>query len=82
MIYLHRILPVLGLFLATIVLKAQPSIGHYHVYYGHLHNYSEVSDGTDSPELAYQYARDSGHLDFFALTDHSEQIHGDSPTLY
>jgi hypothetical protein len=74
---LFRILPLFGLLATTFVLRAQPSIGHYHVYYGHLHNHSEVSDGIDSPEQAYQYAHDSGHLDFFCLTDHSDQIHGD-----
>lgn len=77
MIKQYRILLILGLITTIGNLQAQPSIGHYHVYYGHLHNHTAVSDGTGSPAQAYQYARESGHLDFLGLTDHSDQILGD-----
>lgn len=46
----------------------------YNVYYGHLHNHSNVSDGTGTPAQAYAYARDTAGLDFFSLADHAEQI--------
>lgn len=46
----------------------------YNVYYGHLHNHSNVSDGTGTPAQAYAYARDTAGLDFFSLADHAEQV--------
>jgi len=54
--------------------QAQMSIGGYNVYYGHLHNHSNVSDGTGTPDAAYNYARNTGKLDFFSLADHSNSI--------
>lgn len=51
-----------------------PPISSYNVYYGHLHNHSNVSDGTGTPSQAYAYARDTAGLDFFALADHAESI--------
>ena len=55
-------------------LLAQVSIGGYNVYYGSLHNHSNVSDGTGTPAEAYNYAKDTSHLDFFSLADHSGSI--------
>ncbi len=46
----------------------------YNVYYGSLHNHSNVSDGTGTPSQAYAYARDTAQLDFFGLADHAELI--------
>jgi len=46
----------------------------YNVYYGHLHNHSNVSDGTGTPAQAYAYARDTAGLDFFSLADHDSGI--------
>ena len=40
------------------------------IYYGDLHNHSELSDGLGSAEDAYCYARDVAGLDFFSLADH------------
>ncbi|MBK8808257.1 MAG: CehA/McbA family metallohydrolase [Bacteroidales bacterium] len=61
--------------LTGIVLNAQrPSIGGYTVYYGDLHNHSNVSDGSGSPATAYNYAKNIAKLDFFSLTDHSGSI--------
>lgn len=51
-----------------------PAIGGYNVYFGDLHNHSNVSDGSGTPAQAYKYARDSAHLDFFGLTDHSASL--------
>ena len=53
---------------------AQPSIGGFNVYYGHLHNHSNVSDGTGTPDDAYSYAKNTGKLDFFSIADHSGAI--------
>jgi predicted metal-dependent phosphoesterase TrpH len=55
-------------------LKAQPSIGGYYVYYGSLHNHSNASDGTGTPDSAYNYAKNVSQLDFFSLSDHSGSI--------
>ena len=46
----------------------------YKVYYGHLHNHSNVSDGTGTPDDAYNYAKNNAGLDFFGLSDHANQI--------
>jgi hypothetical protein len=46
----------------------------YNIYFGYLHAHSELSDGEGSPLEAYEYARDPGGLDFFALTDHGELL--------
>ena len=65
------------IFLGFILLSASaqhPAIGGYNVYYGSLHNHSEVSGGTGSPAAAYSYARTTAHLDFFGLADHSQSI--------
>jgi len=48
-----------------------PVTGNYTVYYGSLHNHTNVSDGTGTPDQAYKYARDVAGLDFFGLADHS-----------
>lgn len=60
--------------LINLKLAAQPSIGGFNVYYGSLHNHSNISDGTGAPDYAYNYAKNTGHLDFFSLSDHSNQI--------
>jgi len=51
-----------------------PSIGGYNVYYGHLHNHSNVSGAVGTPATAYNYAKNTAHLDFLGLADHSSQI--------
>ena len=55
-------------------LFSQIVIGGYNVYYGHLHNHSNVSDGTNTPDAAYNYAKNTGKLDFFSLADHSSYL--------
>ena len=66
---------ILGLLIyCGLITFAQPSIGGYNVYYGHLHNHSNVSDGTGTPDNAYSYAKNTGKLDFFSLADHSGAI--------
>lgn len=66
------LLLLLGLGLLSVIgIQAQPTIGGFKVYYGHLHNHTGVSDGTGTPAQAYAYARDVAHLDFFGLAEHS-----------
>ncbi len=52
---------------------AQPTIGNYNVYYGGLHNHTDVSDGVGTPAQAYNQAK-IANLDFFGLSDHSGSI--------
>lgn len=40
-------------------------------YRGQLHSQSNYSDGAGTPEEAIRYAESADHVDFFALTDHS-----------
>ena len=42
----------------------------YQTYFGFLHAHSHLSDGEGGALEAYEFARDSGELDFFSLTDH------------
>jgi hypothetical protein len=44
------------------------------MYFGNLHSHSEVSDGQGSPEKGFKWARDEAGYDFYAMTDHAEQI--------
>lgn len=44
---------------------------HYHAYLGLLHSHTCLSDGSNVPDYAYRYAREVGHLDFLAITEHS-----------
>lgn len=47
---------------------------NYSAYFGNLHSHTNLSDGERTPEEAFLYARDTGKLDFMAITDHLEQI--------
>ncbi len=69
-----RLLLVVMLILVSPVMQAQPSIGGFNVYYGHLHNHCNVSDGTGTADSAYNYAKNTAHLDFLSLSDHSGAI--------
>lgn len=40
-------------------------------YYGEVHAHTTESDGSGPPEQAYAHARDVGHADYFAATDHN-----------
>ena len=43
-------------------------------YRGEVHSHTGDSDGVGTPADAYTYARDVGHADYFAVTDHSHYI--------
>ncbi|RCX17264.1 uncharacterized protein DUF3604 [Anaerobacterium chartisolvens] len=74
LLWISVILAVLMLCCIPALSSASSSIGGYNVYYGILHNHSNVSDGKGTPAQAYAYARDTAGLDFFSLADHAEQI--------
>lgn len=48
-------------------------VANPYVYcWGDMHAHTSYSDGVLTPKDAYQYARDTSKLDFFAVTDHGE----------
>lgn len=82
----HYNLPLFSMlfmmFFPVIYASAQsPSIGGFNVYYGHLHNHTSLSDGEGTPEQAYEYAKNTAHLDFFGLSDHSEMFESGEYTM-
>lgn len=48
--------------------------GEMNMYFGNLHSHTAVSDGKGTPEEALIWARDTAGYDFYAITDHAEQI--------
>lgn len=44
------------------------------VFFADLHSHTSYSDGTLTPEIAHEYARDVAKLDVFVLTDHLEKV--------
>lgn len=45
-------------------------------YFGNFHSHSGISDGEGTPEEVMQWAKEEPNIDFYAMTDHSEQIFG------
>ena len=43
-------------------------------YFADLHSHTSYSDGTLTPALAHDYARNTAKLDVFCLTDHLESV--------
>lgn len=48
-----------------------PTLGELKVYFGNLHAHTTYSDGSGTPDEAYQYAKNQGALDFLGITDHN-----------
>jgi hypothetical protein len=40
-------------------------------YFGNFHAHTSYSDGSGTPKEAYRYARETGELDFLAITEHN-----------
>jgi hypothetical protein len=55
-------------------------VGSDNIYFGHLHNHSNLSDGTGTPSTAYSTAQAAG-LDFFGLSDHSDASNFEYQTM-
>jgi len=52
------------------------------VFFGNLHSHTAYSDGTGTPQDAYEYARTTGKLDFLCISEHnhkSAEGTGDDP---
>ena len=43
-------------------------------HFADLHSHTAYSDGTLTPAIAHEYARDKAKLDVFCLTDHLESV--------
>lgn len=64
---MKRFLLILSLAVYALNARSQSNLK---VYYGLLHAHTMISDGSGTPEEAYQMAKTAG-LDFFALTEHN-----------
>jgi predicted metal-dependent phosphoesterase TrpH len=62
------------LFVSVFCTSATSDRVTYNVYYGSLHNHTDISDGAGTPCQAYAYAKNTAGLDFFGLADHAESI--------
>jgi len=51
-----------------------PLEGNMNFYFGNLHSHSGVSDGKGTPAEVMEWAKKHDHIDFYAMTDHAEQI--------
>ncbi len=43
----------------------------YRTFFGNMHCHTSFSDGAETPEFAYRYAREVAGLDFLGITEHS-----------
>lgn len=50
------------------------SAGAYELYFGDLHSHTGFSDGKATPDVAWDFARNTAGVDFWSVTDHAEQI--------
>lgn len=68
---------VTGLFVSTrsVEQAVQPN-QPLNVYFGNLHSHTAYSDGTGTPQQAYDHARAQGRLDFLAITEHNHRNAG------
>lgn len=48
--------------------------GGYNLYFGQLHSHTGYSDGQETPDYAYNYAKGTAKVDFLAVTDHSNSL--------
>lgn len=52
----------------------QIEAGAYELYFGDLHSHTSFSDGKATPDVAWDFARNTAGVDFWSITDHLEQI--------
>lgn len=51
-------------------IEVKEKSGKYRIYWGEIHGHTLLSDGLETPDYYYRYARDIERLDFSAITDH------------
>ena len=54
----------------------------YKVYFGLLHGHTSFSDGSGTPSAAYDFAKNTVKLDFFAVTEHNHDQAGGSDGIF
>jgi hypothetical protein len=52
-------------------LPATEETGEYRVFFGDMHSHTSFSDGSATPEVAYDYAKNVAKMDFLGITEHS-----------
>ena len=57
------------------------TVGDYNIYFGGMHSHTNLSDGTGTPQQAYDSAKAAG-ADFMAVTDHSNWFDGDLSLIH
>src|SRR5207247_1600845 len=60
-------------FIVLVLFSSSLTAGELKVYFGNLHSHTSYSDGSGTPREAFRYARDTGKLDFLAITEHNHK---------
>jgi hypothetical protein len=60
--------------LAALTTFCASSAEALNLYYGDIHSHTSFSDGVGIPEDAFDYARTTGKVDFWTVSDHLEQL--------
>lgn len=63
-----------GFLTSTYAQICRDTEGAYKVYFGNLHAHTGFSDGSCTPEYAYDYARCVAGLDFLGITEHTNML--------
>ena len=58
---------------ATVAVETEEVVPEYNLYFGDLHSHTSYSDGTATPDEAFEAARLAG-ADFLAITDHQHEL--------
>ncbi|TYB81232.1 MAG: PHP domain-containing protein [Kosmotoga sp.] len=66
---MKRIILLITIALFTVSLFA--GIPGLNLYFGNLHSHTGYSDGKETPEVAYNYAKNVDNVDFLGVTDHA-----------
>ncbi len=70
----HLIQSRVALFIVWAALGLPAQALDMNIYFGNLHSHTKYSDGSGTPQDAFRWARDVARLDFYAVTDHGEQV--------
>lgn len=58
----------------TLLLLGYELYPQTNIYFGNLHSHTSYSDGVETPEIAFDHARNEAKLDFLAITEHNHYI--------
>lgn len=60
-----------------IPIKCSKTEEEYKIYWGDIHAHSTLSDGKQTPDFIYNWAKNVANLNFFALSDHNWALNND-----